>query len=67
MAVLVALLRVADVIDIMVSSDKPIDGATTKRMADGSDAIRAGLCEDDIAATLTEAPRLRGEALMLFR
>ena len=67
MAVLVALLRVADAIDILVSSDKPIDGAAAKRLADGSDAVRAGLSEGDIAATLGEAPRLRGEALAIFR
>ena len=67
MAVVVALLRVADVVDTLVSSDKPIDGATAKRLADGADAVRAGLCEGDIAATLLEAPRLRGEALAIFR
>ncbi len=66
-AVLVACLRVADVIDTLVSSDKPTDGATAKRLADGSDAVHAGLGEGDIAATLAEAPKLRGEALMLFR
>jgi hypothetical protein len=63
----VACLRVADVIDTLVSSDKPTDGATAKRLADGSDAVHAGLGEGDIAATLAEAPKLRGEALMLFR
>ena len=66
-AVLVAVLRIADVIDALVSRDQPIDGATAKRLAAGSDAVHCGLSENDIAATLAEAPKLRGEALMLFR
>jgi putative nucleotidyltransferase with HDIG domain len=65
-AVLVAVLRVADVIDTLTRGDKPIDGATVKRLAGGSDAVRAGLREGDIAEVSSEAPRLRGEALMLF-
>jgi len=66
-AVLVAVLRIADVIDTLVSSDKPTDGATIKRLATGPDAIRGGIREKDIVATFSEASTLRGEALMLFR
>jgi putative nucleotidyltransferase with HDIG domain len=66
-AVLVAILRIADVIDTLVCNDKAIDGAMAKRLAGGPDAVHAGLCERDIAAAFAEAPRLRGESLMLFR
>jgi putative nucleotidyltransferase with HDIG domain len=66
-AVLVAAVRVADVIDYLVSSDKPIDSATTKRLAASADVVRIGLSEGDIAATLAEAPQLRSGAMMLFR
>jgi putative nucleotidyltransferase with HDIG domain len=66
-AALVAVLRIADVMDSMVCNDKPTDGAALKRLAAGSDAVHSGIHEKDIAATLAEAPKLRGEALMLFR
>jgi HD-like signal output (HDOD) protein len=66
-AVLVAVLRIADVIDTLVSSDKPTDGAALKRLAAGPDAIRGGIREKDIVDTCSEASALRGEALMLFR
>jgi putative nucleotidyltransferase with HDIG domain len=66
-AVLVAVLRIADVIDTLVCSDKPSDGAAIKRLAAGPDAIRGGIREKDIVDTFSEASALRGEALMLFR
>jgi len=63
---LVAVLRVADVIDTLVSSERPIDELTTKRLAASADAVCAGLSETDIAATLAEAPALRSGAVLLF-
>jgi putative nucleotidyltransferase with HDIG domain len=66
-ASLVAVLRVADAIDALVSGDKPIDGAAVKRLAASADVVHIGLAESDIAATLTEAPALRSGAVMLFR
>ena len=66
-AILVAALRIADVIDTLVCCDEALDAATAKRLAAGPDAVHCGLGERDIAATLAEAPKLRGEALMLFR
>jgi HD-like signal output (HDOD) protein len=66
-AVLVAVLRIADVIDTLVCSDKPIDSVTLKRLTVSADAVSGGIREKDIVATLAEAPKLRGEALMLFR
>jgi len=66
-AALVAVFADRDVMDSMVCNDKPTDGAALKRLAAGSDAVHSGIHEKDIAATLAEAPKLRGEALMLFR
>jgi len=66
-AILVALLRLADIVDALVSGDTPIDSATAKRLAATPDAVHIGFSENDIAATLAEAPRLRSEAVLLFR
>ena len=67
MAALVAVVRIADVIDMLVSSDKLAEGAALKRLATSSDAVHGGIREKDIVATFSEASVLRGEALMLFR
>jgi putative nucleotidyltransferase with HDIG domain len=67
LAVLVAVVRIADVIDTLVSSEKLTDGAALKRLATSSDAVHGGIGEQDIMATFSEASALRGEALMLFR
>jgi putative nucleotidyltransferase with HDIG domain len=67
LAVLVAVVRVADVIDTLVASERLTDGAALKRLAAGSDAVHGGIREQDIVATFSEASALRGEALMLFR
>jgi putative nucleotidyltransferase with HDIG domain len=66
-AALVAVVRIADVIDTLVSSDKLAEGAALKRLATSSDAVHGGIREKDIVATFSEASVLRGEALMLFR
>jgi putative nucleotidyltransferase with HDIG domain len=66
-AALVAVVRIADVIDMLVSSDKLAEGAALKRLATSSDAVHGGIREKDIVATFSEASVLRGEALMLFR
>jgi putative nucleotidyltransferase with HDIG domain len=63
---LVAVLRIADLIDTVVSGGDPVDASTSKRLAAGSDAGQVGLGERDIAAVLGEASQLRGEALTLF-
>jgi putative nucleotidyltransferase with HDIG domain len=65
-ATLVAALRLADVIDILVRDEKPLDAAVAKRMAASADAVQCDLHENDIVATLAEASQLRGEALALF-
>ena len=66
-AALVAVVRIADVIDTLVSGDKLTDGPALKRLVTSSDAVHSGIREQDIVATLSEASTLRGEALMLFR
>jgi putative nucleotidyltransferase with HDIG domain len=65
-APLVAAVRVADAIDILVRNENPIDAATVNRLASSADAVQCSLRAADIADTLADASRLRGEALALF-